>query len=125
MNNMQKTTEGYIYVMKNMGVYKIGRSNISQNRFGEYTNLPEEPVYIITEYVYDCISVEKQIHEMFNEKRTRKGCEWFRLEDKDIDLIKEYIQPYKIVPPIILLPNKYIEEELFLMRNNIYIEITE
>ena len=83
---------GFIYVMKNMGVYKIGKANSKARRFGEYTRLPEKPEYVIFEYVSNNNIVEWKLKEVFAQKRLREGkCEWFNLDDDDIEKIKQII----------------------------------
>lgn len=88
---------GIVYVMKNCGYYKIGRSKLHSTRFGEYTKLPEEPEYIIKEIVNNYRNVELALHEQYKDKRLRGGtCEWFDLSDDDLEEIKKYVEQYKI-----------------------------
>lgn len=87
---------GYIYVMKCMGTYKIGKSNNCE-RLGEYTNLPEEPEYYLVEYVDDMSKVELMLHEHFSSVRRRNGqCEWFDLSEDNLLEIKELVKQHII-----------------------------
>ena len=87
----------YIYVMKCCGYYKIGRAQIDSTRFGEYTKLPEEPEYIIKQIVCNYQKVEIALHERYKDKRQREGmCEWFELEDSDIEEIKDFVSQYAV-----------------------------
>lgn len=89
--------KGYIYVMKNCGYYKIGKAQIGSSRFGEYTKLPEEPEYVIKTIVGNYNKVETALHERYKDKRLRDGeCEWFELEDSDIEEIKEFVHKYAV-----------------------------
>lgn len=88
---------GYIYVMKNCGYYKIGKAQIGSSRFGEYTKLPEEPEYVIKTIVGNYHKVEAALHERYKDKRLRDGgCEWFELEDSDIEEIKDFVSQYAV-----------------------------
>ena len=90
---------GYIYVMKCMGYYKIGKTK-NCKRLGEYTKLPEEPEYEILEYVNNMDLLEKFLHDLFADQRLREGsCEWFKLSNSDLDTIKESLKPH-IIPEI-------------------------
>ena len=91
-----QNTDGYVYIMKNMGVYKIGRCNTTKERLGEYTKLPEEPEYIILTKVSDNIEAEEELQRTFHDKRMRDGkCEWFKLSDEDIEKAKEIVRQYE------------------------------
>lgn len=80
---------GAIYVMKNCNYFKIGKAKKNSSRYGEYTKLPEEPIYLIKrEDIFDYSNVEKIIHIIFRKKRNRNGnCEWFSLNEEDIKKI--------------------------------------
>lgn len=92
----QEKRDGFIYVMKNCGYYKIGKS-IDCHRLGEYTKLPEDPEYVIIEYVHFMDEIEKLIHKSFASKRKRGGsCEWFELTDEDIQKIRNFLKRYTI-----------------------------
>ena len=89
---------GYIYVMYNCGYYKIGRT-LDCSRLGEYTKLPEEPVYTILEYVKDYVSAETMLHRRFESKRLREGsCEWFALDEDDLAEISKLLSEIKTEP---------------------------
>ena len=92
-------TSGYIYVMKCLGYYKIGIS-IDCKRLGEYTHLPEEPEYPILEFVDDMNKMEMMIHEKYDNVRLRGDkSEWFKLNENDIDDIRNMIKPYIVENP--------------------------
>lgn len=92
-----KNPKGYIYVMKNCGYYKIGKAQIGSSRFGEYTKLPEEPEYVIKVIVGNYNKVETALHERYKNKRLRDGgCEWFELEDSDIEEIRDFVNQYVV-----------------------------
>lgn len=95
----EKDKRGFVYILKNMGYYKIGRCSHNKTRLGEYTKLPETPVYELMMYVTDCYEVEAGLHEMFAEKRLRDGrCEWFTLTDGDIE--KAHAYAFQFITPM-------------------------
>lgn len=88
---------GYIYVMKCMGYYKIGKSKDCR-RLGEYTKLPEEPEYVMIEYVSNMDLLERFLHDLYASKRLREGsCEWFNLSDDDLITIRESLKPHIVI----------------------------
>ena len=102
---------GYIYIMKNMGKFKIGKASLKATRLGEYTYLPEEPKYFLFRCVTDNKMVESHLHKMFAEKRLRDGkCEWFELNDEDIMLAKQFTEQYECECPFDIKPHFNIEE---------------
>ena len=78
----------YVYVMidKNTGYYKIGRSKKPEYR--ERTLQSEKPTIEILYTFEAMIKHEKQLHEMFSNKRLRG--EWFDLSGSDIEKIKTF-----------------------------------
>lgn len=95
-NHFVQNNTGYIYVMELFNYYKIGKvENANADRFGEYTRLPEKPIYIMKEFCRDYNMVEKKLHKIFSEKRTRG--EWFLLNEADLQRIKEILSKYTIV----------------------------
>lgn len=100
IDNPRNLRAGFLYVMKNMGKYKIGRCNEKAKRLGEFTHLPEKPEYIIFEYVYDNVIVERELHKMFSDKRLRDGkCEWFELSEDDLEKIRLFVYDKRIEIP--------------------------
>lgn len=94
-NKTQKNTNidcGYLYVIEVDGNYKIGISKNVKKRFGEYTKMAVEPKVIILEYCKKYAILEKDLHKKYEDKNVRG--EWFRLNEKDINDIRTYIQPY-------------------------------
>lgn len=86
--------QGYIYVIKVLGYYKIGKTQNPNNRFGEYTKLMQEPEIIILKKVCDYHNVEIELHNMYSHKHTRG--EWYSLEDNDIYDIKWYLEYFDV-----------------------------
>ena len=87
---------GYIYIMKMFNYYKIGKTK-NKKRLGEYTRLPEEPEYVMIQFVRGMNKVEKLLHEEFKDKRLRNGrCEWFDLAQEDIDRANEIVSEYEV-----------------------------
>lgn len=100
LDDPKRLRAGFIYVMKNMGVFKIGRTNEKCKRLGEYTHLPETPEYVVLEYVNDNVVVERELQKAFAQKRRREGqCEWFDLNDDDIAKIRQIISKFTIDIP--------------------------
>lgn len=81
---------GYIYVIKVLEYYKIGKIKDIKTRIGEYTKLMENPEIVICYYVHDYHYIEKYLHEKYKDKNTRG--EWFKLENHDIRCIEEILK---------------------------------
>lgn len=86
--------QGYIYVIKVLGYYKIGKTQNPNNRFGEYTKLMQEPEVIILKKVSNYHNVEIELHKMFKHKHTRG--EWYLLNNNDISIIKWYLEYFNL-----------------------------
>lgn len=85
---------GYIYIMKMLDYYKIGKTK-NGKRLKEYTKLPEEPEYVAYMLVPDMSATEKTLHEMFKDVRLREGrCEWFALTEDDLNKAREIIKKH-------------------------------
>ena len=80
---------GYLYVAKMGEYYKIGISKNPTQRLKKFTQLPFMLKTILCECVPNYQEVEKELHEIFNQKRLQG--EWFALEEKDIEFIKNYL----------------------------------
>ena len=79
-------TKVYLMIDKNTGYYKIGRSKNPKYREG--TLQSKKPTVELL-FSYDAlVKQEKELHNMFSEKRIRG--EWFDLRGSDIDNIKKY-----------------------------------
>lgn len=81
---------GYVYLVKLDKYYKIGKTKNKHARLGEFTKLPFELEPVCMMKVLNYGFVETELHEMFQEKRTRG--EWFLLNDDDIIFIKQYLK---------------------------------
>ena len=81
-------TSVYVMIDKNTGYYKIGRSKNPKSR--ERTLQSEKPTIEML-FNYPALNIdEKELHNMFIEKRVRG--EWFDLSGGDIQMIKEYFE---------------------------------
>lgn len=87
-------TDGYVYLVKLDKHYKIGISVSPESRLQEFTLLPYPLEDICIEKVVNYKQVEKELHSFYADKRVRG--EWFSLDDKDIDYIKQYLKNRKI-----------------------------
>lgn len=98
-NNSKKEKEcedGFLYIMKNCGHYKIGISN-NCYRLGEYTKLPEQPEYALIGYFKGYRKREQFLQKKYAKERLRDGqCEWFDLSDSQLYDIVEYLKKYHI-----------------------------
>lgn len=86
--------DGYVYIIKLNGYYKIGRTINPEKRFGEYTKLMEQPETICCIYVKNYKQVEKELHKMFSDKNTNG--EWFILLDEELSTAIKYIKTQEI-----------------------------
>ena len=80
-------TNVYVMIDTNTGYYKIGRSVNPKIR--EKTLQSEKPTIEMLFNKKATNKEEKQLHELFKDKRLRG--EWFDLTAKDLDTIKEYL----------------------------------
>jgi hypothetical protein len=88
----RKPIPGDIYIIKDNGTgyYKIGMSrNVNQRIKSLNTSTPRGIETVLIFDSSDCVLDENNIHNMFSDKRI--SGEWFELDDKDIEKIKEYI----------------------------------
>jgi hypothetical protein len=86
-NNDDKITKVYVMIDKNTGYYKIGRS--LKPKFREKTLQSEKPTIELLFSNDAKIKKEKDLHNMFSDKRIRG--EWFDLNGSDLTKIKEYL----------------------------------
>jgi thymidine phosphorylase len=88
IKKIENKQEGYIYIIKSKNLYKIGRTKNLKNRFKTYrTENPFEIKVIFQKKVNDYIKEEIKLLTKFKDKNY-KG-EWFKLDKKDIQWIKE------------------------------------
>ena len=73
---------------KNTGYYKIGRSKNPKHR--EMTLQSEKPTIEMLFYFEAKNKDEKELHNLFSEKRIRG--EWFDLSGTDINTIQNYFK---------------------------------
>lgn len=86
-----KVIEGYLYIIKSGEYYKIGKALKPKQRIKTYiTENPNKITVILCEKVKDYTKTEKELHSKFKDKNHNR--EWFNLDDKDINLIKDYIE---------------------------------
>ncbi len=80
---------GYVYLGKQHGSYKIGKSKDPNRRRDDITLLGPEPFTLIHEIKTDDMNgIEKYWHERFNLKHKRG--EWFTLSTADIKAFKRW-----------------------------------
>jgi len=85
----ENATTGYIYLGKQHGSYKIGKSKDPNRRREDISLLGPEPFEIIHEIKTDDMNgVEKYWHERFNSKHKRG--EWFNLSKADVAAFKRW-----------------------------------
>lgn len=86
----KKDCEGYIYVIKSLELYKIGKTKNKESRLKKYnTENPHSVELILCEKVDKYSETEENLHKLF--KKKRKVGEWFKLNVDDILQIKNYI----------------------------------
>ena len=81
--------KGFIYLIKSLNLYKIGRCE-NPNRIKTYrTENPHHIDLIFQIEVLDCVGIEKMLLEKYSSKKY-KG-EWFKLNTKDILEIRDIL----------------------------------
>ena len=90
ISKKEKELEGYIYLIKVLDFYKIGRTSSPETRLGEYTKLMTEPQIIICSKVKNQFLLEKSLHDLYKDKNTRG--EWYNLTETDVNYIKNIIK---------------------------------
>lgn len=85
-----ETDNGYVYIIKVLDYYKIGKTINPNKRFYEYSRLMEFPEIIYCTFVKNFSKVENKLHKLFREKCTRG--EWFHLEDNDLKIIYNILE---------------------------------
>ena len=89
-----ETENGYVYVVKVLDYYKIGKTINPNKRFYEYSRLMEFPEIIYCTFVNDFNNIEIKLHKLFKDKCSRG--EWFRLEDNDLKIIYNILEQNRI-----------------------------
>lgn len=117
--------QGYIYVIKVLDYYKIGKTQNPNNRFGEYTKLMKEPEVVILKKVSNYNNVEVELHKMFSHKHTRG--EWYELNDNDIEIIQWYLNYFdnSMIPFLLSIPLSDLLKSQIQYEYNDVIEIRE
>ena len=86
---------GQVYLVKMGTYYKIGSSTNFKRRLSQLKrNSPFKLEVVLAVQVNDCREAEKELLTKFTAKHI-KG-EWFRLEDGDSLIIKEYLESLQI-----------------------------
>lgn len=81
-------SDGYVYIIKKAGLYKIGASRNPKKRIKSFAKTPPfniETIHII--YSKDMYAFEGRLHRMFSDKNI-KG-EWYSLDIEDLEEINE------------------------------------
>lgn len=88
-SNKIKEGWGWVYLIRaDNGVYKIGRTHNPDRRMGDFsTQLPYKLEIVHLVETDDMIAMESGLHELFKAKRLNG--EWFQLESKDVEFIKQ------------------------------------
>lgn len=95
-----ETDNGYVYVIKVLNYYKIGKTINPKVRFYEYSRLMEFPKIIYCTFVKSFSKIETQLHELFKEKCSRG--EWFFLDNNDLKIIYDILEQNKIYNDTVL-----------------------
>jgi len=83
---------GYIYVIKSLHLYKIGRSKYLNKRikaYKLYNPFGIETIYSVR--VKDHERVERLLHTKYKDKRV--SGEWFELKEEDLETLKQFLIP--------------------------------
>ena len=84
----------FVYVMKCGDFFKIGIAIELDNRLNQVqTGNPYIVSLVFALKHKQAEEIEKKLHCIFNNKRERR--EWFKLDDKDLIFIREYIEKYE------------------------------
>ena len=86
----EDSSYGYVYIIKVDQYYKIGQTANLKKRIGEYTKLMKEPEIIINAKCHYYKEIEKDLHKMFEDKRSNG--EWFILSDEDLNKAVVYLK---------------------------------
>ena len=93
--NNQEQQDGFLYVVSFIDTsdnifYKIGIAKDHRSRLAtRQTSIPFDLKIELICYVQNMRNDEKELHQIFKEKRIRG--EWFKLDKEDIIIIKKYL----------------------------------
>lgn len=80
---------GHIYVVRSGEHFKIGKASDLKARLSTHqTSSPELLDVVIAVEVDDMTHTERELHEIFSEKRVRG--EWFKLDGQDLETLTRY-----------------------------------
>lgn len=83
--------KGYIYIMECGGKYKIGLSKDVERRKKELDNRPfAVNIVYKSPLIEDVYDKEKELHLIHRKQKV--GGEWFELNQRDIEIIKDYLE---------------------------------
>jgi hypothetical protein len=87
---------GYIYIIKNNGYYKIGKTIYLDKRVNTYyrTENPNPYTLIFSKKVYFHSSVEKELHLVFEGNNYNR--EWFSLNDDNLRTAKRLLNIFSV-----------------------------
>jgi len=78
---------GWIYIIRAGEHYKIGRAQKPIDRYSQIATLPPWPTEVVHTFeVEDYCLIEKDLHDLFANKRTNG--EWFTLTEEDVTWLK-------------------------------------
>jgi|SRR5688572_18261913 len=101
------------YIIKSCNLYKIGKTEDLENRINQYnTHNPEFEIIKTIKGDY-----EQDLHNHFKDKWVK--CEWFNLNNEDIESIDNLIQSFPIKFKIDKEYTKLIDALISLERNQI------
>lgn len=84
---INKPSKGYIYIYKQKDLYKIGKSKKFDCRFKKYVTENPEPIELVFKASSNDYSLaEESLHIKFTSSNYNR--EWFRLNDNDLDLLR-------------------------------------
>lgn len=88
-SEIRKDNSGYVYLLRaDNGLCKIGKAKVVNDRVRQLEiSLPYDLELVSELYAEDCTETEANLHRRFAKKRI-KG-EWFKLDETDIEYIKE------------------------------------
>jgi predicted GIY-YIG superfamily endonuclease len=87
----KKPKKGFIYILKcnATGHYKIGSTKNISNRIKQLKTA-NSSIELIKTYPVENISVEKELHAVFENQNINR--EWFELDQDDLDSIDEFMK---------------------------------
>ena len=92
----------YIYIISNdLGYIKVGVSNNPERRVKQLQTGNEHKLTLLFTEEFDCtrhhlLHIEKELHKQLRQMTTKTIGEWFFIDDKSIDTIKNTVIYYRI-----------------------------